>query len=284
MTRSLAPEIWVRSPYPLPQAKIRLFCLPYAGGDASLFHSWPQFLPPDLRESVEICPIHLPGRTHRIREDLFTSIAELVDVLVPDDLRQSPLFPFLDTPFAFFGASLGGIICFELAHALDSRHQLNPGAFCVAACRAPHLPGPYGIENSEKAADADLIEQIRALGGTPEHLLSDERYLRLILPKVRADSLMAATYAYEPDLSLDCPITVCGARDDELVSLPDLAAWQLHTQRAFRLYTFPGDHFFIRDAIPQIRVQFLECLTRSLRDVLVTAYPDDTAALLRAGL
>ena len=284
MTLSLSPEIWIRSSYPLPQARLRLFCLPYAGGDASLFHAWPQLLPPDLQECIEICPIHLPGRAHRIREPLFTSIAELVDVLVPSDLRHSPLYPFLDKPFAFFGASLGGIISFEIARALDTRHQVSASAFCVAACRAPHLPGPYGIEGSDQVADADLIEQIRALGGTPEHLLSDERHLRLILPKVRADSLMAATYAYEPGIGLDCPITVCGAQDDGLVSLADLAAWQAHTPRSFRLYTFPGTHFFIRDAIPQTRVRFLDCFTRSLRDVLMSEYATDPGALLGTGL
>ncbi|MEO9028932.1 MAG: thioesterase domain-containing protein [Ktedonobacteraceae bacterium] len=264
MMFSLSPSAWVHCPLPLPQAQFRLFCLPYAGGDASLFHVWPQFLPPDMRDRIEICPIQLPGRANRIREPLFTSVAALIDALVPSELTRSPLAPFLDKPFGFFGASLGGIIAFEIVRTLDARHQINASALCIAACGAPHLPGLYGVRGAERVTDTNLVEQIRAFGGTPEIILSNERLLRLILPKIRADSLMAATYAYTPDLSLDCPITVCSGIDDRLVSLADLAAWQVHTHHAFHMYTFVGDHFFVRDATPPVRVQFLESLVRSL--------------------
>ncbi|GCE32135.1 hypothetical protein KDA_76190 [Dictyobacter alpinus] len=268
MTVSLSPSAWVRSPHPLPQAQLRLFCFPYGGGDASLFHAWPQALPPDVADHIEICPIQLPGRAHRIHEPLFTRLSSLIDVLVPQDLVASPLYPYLDKPFAFFGASLGGLLAFEIAHALDTRHQRSAVALCVAATRAPQFPGAYGIEGAEHLNDAELVEQIRVLGGTPEAILSNEKHLRLILPKIRADAMMAATYVYTPGLSLDCPITVCAGVNDGFISFAELAAWQAHTWQTFRMYTFAGDHFFVRDATPATRAQLLEYLARTVRYAL----------------
>ena len=273
MTVSLSPSAWVRSPRPLPQAQLRLFCLPYAGGDASLFHTWPQALPPDVADRIEICPIQLPGRAQRLHEPLFTRVSSLIDVLVPPDLTTSPMYPYLDKPFAFFGASLGGLLGFEIAHALDMRHQRSAAALFVAAARAPQFPGPYGIDGGEHLNDAELVEQIRALGGTPESILSNEKHLRLILPKIRADAMMAATYVYSPDLSLDCPITVCGAINDGFITFAELAAWQAHTRQTFRMYTFEGDHFFVRDATPSTRAQLLEYLARTVRGVLTPETP-----------
>ncbi|RAQ93959.1 thioesterase II family protein [Thermogemmatispora tikiterensis] len=261
---SLDPAQWVRRPRRLSQPALRLFCLPYAGGDHTLFQRWPDLLPEAVRDHLEICPIQLPGRAHRIREyPLFTSMPMLINTLVPPTLAASPLAPWLDRPFAFFGASLGGLIAFELARALSTRHQLSPVALCVAACRAPHLPGPHPLEGMEHFSDEEVIEHVRALGGTPEYVLADARLLPVILPKLRADALLEATYAYVPDVALDCPITVCGGEQDVFVGLPELVAWQAHTYSTFRLQQFPGDHFFVRDAPARDRTLLLEQIVRA---------------------
>src|SRR5258706_11600604 len=42
----------------------RLFCLPYAGGDASLYRSWSSELSP----GVEVCAAQFPGFGKRMRE------------------------------------------------------------------------------------------------------------------------------------------------------------------------------------------------------------------------
>ena len=49
---------WLTCPQPNPQAKMRLFCFPYAGGSAQLYHKWAARLP----SAVEVCPVQLPGR------------------------------------------------------------------------------------------------------------------------------------------------------------------------------------------------------------------------------
>jgi len=276
---SLDPAQWVRCPRRLAQPSLRLFCLPYGGGDHTLFHTWPDLLPEVVRDRIEICPIQLPGRAHRVRErPLFTSMPALIDTLVPSILSSSPLYPWLDRPFAFFGASLGGLIAFELARALSALHKLSPAALCIAACRAPHLPGPHPLEGAEHFHDAEVIEQVRALGGTPEYILADSRLLPVILPKLRADALLGATYAYIPDVALDCPITACGGEQDALVSLPELAAWQAHTSSTFRLHQFPGDHFFVRYAPAKERSLLLQQIVNACRKTLARMPSDAKSA------
>lgn len=266
---SLAPSDWVRCPRPLPHATARLFCFPYAGGEASLFRTWPGLLPDDVREKVEICPIQLPGRGHRHREQpLFSSVSALIDVLVPEHLETSPLFPYLDKPFAIFGVSLGGLLAYELAQALSQRHQRDAYALLIACCRAPELPGPYALQGAESLGDLDFIEQIKSYGGTPNVILEDEQLMQRLLPKLRADALLQATYCYRPDLSLDAPICVIGGTEDTFVSLLELIAWQTHTRSAFRAHLCSGDHFFLRDAPLPVRAQLLEYCARTLRTVL----------------
>jgi hypothetical protein len=49
---------WFICRQPKPHAKLRLFCIPYAGGWTWNFQAWTK----NLLESVEVCPIQLPGR------------------------------------------------------------------------------------------------------------------------------------------------------------------------------------------------------------------------------
>src|SRR5437870_4644362 len=88
------------------RARFRVFCLPSAGGGASVFREWRLAQGDDL----EVVAIELPGRETRIAEPLRERVAALVD-----DLRDT--LP-TDRPYALFGHSMGGLIAFELARAL----------------------------------------------------------------------------------------------------------------------------------------------------------------------
>jgi medium-chain acyl-[acyl-carrier-protein] hydrolase len=100
-----------------PRARVRLFCFPYAGAGASMFHRWPDA----LRSDVEVLPVQLPGRETRYREPLHRRIEPLAAALA------TALGPALDRPFAFFGYSLGGLLAFETARELRRRSSALPG-------------------------------------------------------------------------------------------------------------------------------------------------------------
>jgi medium-chain acyl-[acyl-carrier-protein] hydrolase len=233
---------------PNPQARLRLFCFPYAGGAASIFYTWPDDLPKD----VEVCPIQLPGRQDRIRETPFTHVTPLVQAIAP------AIRPYLDKPYAFFGHSLGTLISFELARLLAAQNDPGPVRLLVSGHRAPQAPDPN--PPIHHLPDAEFIEELERLNGTPEMVLENPELLQLFLPLLRADFTAAETYTYTAGAPLDCHISAFGGLQDDKVSRDGLAAWQEQTRRTFTLRMFPGDHFFLHSA----RALLLQALSRDL--------------------
>ena len=60
--------MWIRCPNPRPQARLRLFCIPYAGGSVGIYQHWTK-LP---LTGVEICLVKLAGHGARLAEASFT--------------------------------------------------------------------------------------------------------------------------------------------------------------------------------------------------------------------
>ncbi len=223
---------------PAPQARLRLFCFPYAGGGAPLFRNWPDGLP-----GVEVWAAQLPGRGSRFREKALTAMPPLVQALAahfaPDEDAR---------PYAFFGHSMGGRLAFELTRALRRQGRMLPARLFVSACPAPQLaPERPPIHSLPQAA---FLAELARRNGIPQELLAEQELLDLLLPMVRADFMAyeTAVYESEPPLPRTCPIHAFGGVDDPLVSREALAAWQEQTAGTFQLSFFAGDHFFLRTA------------------------------------
>ena len=231
---------WLSIYRPQPSASLRLFCFPYAGGTSLIYRSWAESLPPQ----VEVCPVQLPGRGERLRERPYTRVGPLVEAVAGN------LVTHLDKPFAFFGHSMGAIIAFELARHLRRTRGLQPAHLFISGRRAPQLPESDRI--TYNLPEAELIEELRLLSGTPPEVLAHPELMRLMLPVLRADFELLQTWEYRPEPPLDCPITVCGGLEDREVSREKLSAWREQTTKAFNLRMFSGDHFFLHTARPQL--------------------------------
>lgn len=227
---------------------VRLFCVPYAGGGASVFRAWPDRLPP----SVEICAVQLPGRETRLKEPVFTRLGPLVR-----ELAQA-ILPSLDRPFGLFGHSVGALIAFELARHLRARYGVRPVHLWVAACPAPQLPDADAPIHT--LPEPDFKERVRRFNGTPTAVLEHEELMAMMSPILRADFALRETYAYSSEIPLDCPITAFGGVQDHEVGEAALQAWQAQTSRSFRLQMLPGNHFFLQSS----QVQLLQGLFADL--------------------
>ncbi|MFC7439846.1 thioesterase II family protein [Laceyella putida] len=218
---------------PNPQAELRLFCFPYAGGGASIYTNWQT----RFSKRVEVCPVQLPGRENRMLETPISSMAQLVPQLA-DELEG-----YLDQPFLFFGHSMGALISFELTRELRRRNQPLPQKLIVSAKSAPHVPRrkSFGYASS----DVELIAELRELNGTPEEVLQSEELMELFLPIIRADFELVTRYAYQEEEPLSCPILALGGTEDADVPPENLAAWQQVTTGDFSLRLFAGDHFYL---------------------------------------
>lgn len=216
-----------------PQAKLRLFCFPYAGGSTYIYDRWSDFIP----DTIEICPIELPGRRKRFTEYPYQNLDSLLLNL------SAALLPYLDKPFIFFGHSMGGLISFELTRLLRQKYNVSPVHLFISACRATQLP--KSKPDIHHLSDRAFTNEIIRLGGTPEAILNDKEMMDLILPTLKADFKVIETHVYHDQTPLNVPLTVFGGDGDTEVTLEELAAWQEQTTADFKLKMFSGGHFFI---------------------------------------
>jgi surfactin synthase thioesterase subunit len=214
---------------------MRLFCLPYAGGAATIYHRWQAGMP----DEVDVCPIELPGRLSRLNDPPFREMGPLVRAL------SAALDPHLDLPFALFGYSMGALVAFEWARDVALRRGLEPVHVIVAARGAPHLPSSF-VHVTDSMTDRDLIARIVGLyGARIEAVLSDRELLAIVLRMMRADLGLLDTYRYQDGQPLRAPITVLGGMRDAIVPRDALDGWAKQTSGAFDLRMFAGDHFFL---------------------------------------
>lgn len=223
---------WIKVTCPRPEARLRLICLPCAGGGASSYRLWPASLP----DHMEVLSIQLPGREDRFCEpaidDIWLLTCQLVDALAG----------WLDRPFALFGHSMGAFVAFELARSLCEM-GLEPVRFFASGCRAPHLPA--NCPDRHLLPDRDFIAAVRELNGIPRALAENAELMELALPALRSDFKLVETYRYLSGAPLRCPISVLGGLEDNTVTRDGLAAWSQRTIGPVDIHLLPGDHFFV---------------------------------------
>lgn len=219
-----------------PPGRLRLFCLPWAGGGALAYRAWRE----PLSEVAVVCPVRLPGRESRAHEAGFEQMDQLIAAL------KHAIVPFLGQPFAFFGHSMGAGIAFELTRALRRERQPLPGSLHVSGARAPQMrrnwhPGP-------EPSLRDFIEELRRLEGFPPSILANPELMRLALPALLCDARLYRNYTYSDEPPLPVPITAYGGDADPNVTSDHLEAWQEQTAARFARHEFKGGHFYLEAA------------------------------------
>ncbi len=234
-----AYSIWVSNIQENSAVRMRLFCFPYAGGGASFYRNWSNYLP----HSIHVCPLHLPAREKRYFEKPFLRMSDLLDNL------EVALENFLDVPFAFFGHSLGSLIAFELTRRLIAKKHFRPQHLFVSANRAPQCPLADPIHKLSQDA---FVNELKYYGGMPEEILKNPELLEVILPALRADFELLETYIYQNGEPLSVPISVSGGLDDPKVSRAYLEAWDQQTLMKFQLRLHSGGHFYLANHLPEV--------------------------------
>lgn len=226
-------------PWGLPRAdaQVRVFCVPYAGGGATVFHAMRAALP----REVDLCPLQLPGREERLSEPPLTCLAQLSPKLL------AVLEPFLGAPFALLGYSMGAIVAYDLARRLSAAGTASLRHLVVCARRNPLAPSPW--RDSAQESDEGMIARLKTLGGTPDEVFAHPDLLALIVATLRADFQIndSLEEAVSTLPTLSCPVTAIGGLGDSHVTTEDLEAWQGVTTGRFQRRSMPGGHFFIRE-------------------------------------
>ncbi|UMV49317.1 alpha/beta fold hydrolase [Paenibacillus macerans] len=225
-----ASASWFVVHHPNPQAKLRLFCFPYAGGSTSVFKDWGKLL-----KEIEVYTVQLPGRGIRLKEPAFTRMEPLVENLIGD------MLPLLDRPFILFGHSLGGLIAFQTSRLLEEQHQRSPVHLFISGRNPPHIREDCVYNLS----DREFVELLHHYNGTPNEVLKDANMMSYFLPILRADFQLSNTYELKGEPKLSCPLSVYGGTDDPLIGPEALEEWERYAKYRFSVQLFAGDHFYL---------------------------------------
>jgi len=246
-------------------SSLNLFCLPYAGGSATIYREWSAHLP----KWIKLIPLHIPGRGVRHRQPLVHHWPELLDLLLAD-MRAD-----LDQPFAIFGHSMGALIGIELAYAVRERYGESPMWFGASACVAPSRRKP--ALDWLTCPEGALLDEMRLLNGTAEELLLNQDLMNLVLPYLRADFHLCGSYQYRARTPLACPVLAIGGSADEISrDALNLSAWSRETSGTFQLETLDAGHFFInthRNAVIELLVESLRRTVTAPHQRLIAVAP-----------
>jgi medium-chain acyl-[acyl-carrier-protein] hydrolase len=215
----------------------RLFCFPYAGGNAQVFRAWAEHLPP----SIELIGIQAPGKGSRVMETPYSTLQELSTALLAD--IEPMLF---DRPFSFFGHSNGALVAFELSCVLQERGLPLPRHLFLSASPAPWtrvFDRPYSA-----MSDDEFIGKLESLSGTPPEVLRNRELLDVFLPGLRADFSLAEGYAFARARKLAVPTSIFYGAEDEIEEV-QIRSWQQQLESEAHFEQIPGGHFFIHSHV-----------------------------------
>jgi medium-chain acyl-[acyl-carrier-protein] hydrolase len=215
--------------------KVKLFCFPYAGGSTQMYHAWTNHLHP----KIELIPVELSGRGLRFNEPLYNNFEELIE-----DVFRQIQYDIQETPYAFFGHSLGALIAFELLYTIHANHLPYPRHVFYSGKSAPNI-------TCKKTSFFHLLEpeqfkkKIMALGGTPPAIFENHELETLFMPILKNDFKMAETYTFKKGRKLyDGEITVLLGKDDDLTA-DQCHEWSNCTSGMCKIIYLNGGHFFI---------------------------------------
>ncbi|KQH83904.1 hypothetical protein AMR75_20615 [Vibrio fluvialis] len=181
--------------------------------------------------------VQLPGRGRQFRSALLRDVTSVVEHFLNSIENDTPDNIFL------FGHSMGAILAFECARALQSSTKTSVKGLFVSACIAPSFP-----RNTKPIHDLpspSFKEELKRINGTPKEVINNQELMELIEPILRADFEIFENYIYQDKCRLNTPIYAYSGLEDKLTPYKKMLAWERETRTSFEQKLLPGGHFFI---------------------------------------
>lgn len=222
-------------------APIDLVCFPHAGAGPAMYRDWAR----NLEDTANVLAVQLPGRERRWLEKPLRDAGEAARQVGAALVGYRNTRP--SARLAFFGHSLGALLAFETARWLEAQDGAGPDVLFVAGRRAPDLPLNRPFFHT--LDDAEFLAKIEELGGTPPGILDDKRFVRMILPTLRADVSMTDGYTCSDARPTNAKMVALYGREDLIATKSETEAWRAFAPvQSFRCVAFDGGHFFVKSA------------------------------------
>ena len=218
--------------------KVRLFCLPYAGGSSFFYRDLKGYLKP----GIELCAIDLSGHGMHMGDKLNVCMSDAVD-----DAYEHMRAAGLDTPFALFGYSMGATLSYHLyARLMQQGHA--PEHIFFAANTPPFVPDD-GVPSSD-LDDASFIKELSELGGLPQEVLECKELLDVFLPILRADVRLEEDGTVAEPATIDCDMSIIYSEHEDKDG--QIEQWRRCAGRLCDFHRFAGGHFFMLDHYAEV--------------------------------
>jgi surfactin synthase thioesterase subunit len=214
-----------------------LYIFPHAGGSASAYAPFARAFSLDIKRIA----VQYPGRTDRHDVPDIESIPSLAaDVFTMLSANNSA-----DTPVAFFGHSMGGLIAFEVAQ----RFQASGTPISALFLSASPAPGQGGYEQLQ-GSDDQLLTLVNQMTGSDDQFVKGQ-FGETVLRTLRNYGAITK-YSCPPGTTVACPIYAYAAASDAAVSYTSVAAWSEFTTSEFAVRTVEGDHFYVTTTVNEL--------------------------------
>ncbi len=214
----------------------KLFCVPYAGGNAAVFKRLGTYFE---KASVEVIPFEYAGHGIRIRENFSDSIEEIgkecAEFIKKNIVSGDEIY--------ILGYSMGSLVAYEAILILENKCDITVKSFFAAANQAPCTKETV-FDDYEN--DGDIEKDVIELGGFDKKLLTNKRYMSMILPVIKNDFSILNRYRKSIHLEkLKVPVVVMRGKTD--IHHQNLDDWKLQTIAGCEFMEFSTGHFFMLD-------------------------------------
>jgi medium-chain acyl-[acyl-carrier-protein] hydrolase len=235
--------------------KIKLFCLPYAGGSAAIYNQWKRYC---VSWHIDLKPVELRGRGRRMGEPLYVTVNEMIH-----DVFMQIKNELTDGNYGLFGHSMGAMICYELYTKIKENGYPLPLHIFFSGRGAPHIK--QESKSYHLMPDEEFREEVVKLGGTSPEFFSIPELMEVFIPVLKNDfRLVDEAPQYTGACPVDVNISVLTGREDDL--LPEqITGWKDITTREYVAHYFDGNHFFLHNAGEEIARLVHKAFERSLK-------------------
>lgn len=214
--------------------KIKVFCLPYAGGSASIYFDWKA----KYASTAEIIPIEYKGHGSLFGEPFYKDADEAADDICNRICNERP------QNYIIYGHSMGSLIALLVAIKIEKRgYSPLPKAIIAGGMRPPHLK--YKDEQLAHLPKDKLMKKIFDLGQMDSEIMSEPELVDMLYNVFQTDLKLSEAYDYDQPLpGISIPMVIMTGSKDTEAPLDEMKEWSRYTSNRFHIEEFAADHFF----------------------------------------